>query len=105
MRKCNIFMHGKPAGELRSEDRGETVFRYHEDYEGPPISVTLPVRDESYIFSEFPPFFEGLLPEGSNLQMMLTHHQIGPDDFLSQLIAVGENLVGAVTIRAAEGEA
>lgn len=104
MMKCDVLIHNKPAGELISETAGSTTFRYHADYKGPPISVTLPVRQEDYVFDGFPPFFEGFLPEGSNLQMMLTYHKIEPDDYFSQLVAVGENLVGAVVVRKSEAE-
>ncbi|MQY80452.1 MAG: toxin HipA, partial [Bacteroidetes bacterium] len=50
-------------------------------------------------FDEFPPFFDGLLPEGFQLEALLKQKKIDRDDLFIQLITVGEDLVGAVTIK------
>ncbi len=34
------------------------------DYHGAPVSLTMPLANKIYEFNVFPPFFEGLLPEG-----------------------------------------
>ena len=52
-----------------------------------------------YKFDKFPPFFDGLLPEGIQLEGLLKIRKIDKNDLLSQLIAVGEDLVGAVTVK------
>ena len=44
--------------------------------------------------------FEGLLPEGFNLDALLRNHKIDRDDNYSQLIATGADLPGTVTIEA-----
>jgi len=71
---------------------------YSENYNGIPISLTLPLRKESYNFDHFPSFFDGLLPEGYQLEALLKIKKIDKNDLFSQLIATGGDLVGAVTV-------
>jgi len=57
------------------------------------------VDEKEYIFDRFPPFFDGLLPEGLLLEGLLRLRKIDKFDYLSQLMAVGSDLVGAVTVQ------
>lgn len=98
MRCANVYVHDVLAGTLEQDD-GRWLIRYLKGYEGPPISLRLPVSDHAYEFDSFPPFFDGLLPEGVMLEGLLRARKLDRDDYLGQLIAVGEDLVGAVTIR------
>lgn len=100
MRKAEVFLHNRKAGVLIEEAKNSRYrFLYHSEYDGPPISVTMPVEQREYKFERFPPFFEGLLPEGVNLEMLLRNRKIDRDDPFSQLMVVGEDTVGAVTVR------
>ena len=100
MRKANVYMHGERAGMLIEDKKNEKYrFIYDEEYDGQPISVTMPVEKKEFQYEWFPPFFEGLLPEGVNLEMLLRTKKIDRDDAFSQLMAVGEDTVGAVTVR------
>lgn len=100
MRKAEVYLHDRKAGNLVEEKKNSRYrFGYHSEYDGPPISVTMPVEQREYEFDRFPPFFEGLLPEGVNLEMLLRTRKIDRDDPFSQLMAVGEDTVGAVTVR------
>ena len=100
MRKANVFMHGERAGVLIEDKKNEQYrFIYDEGYDGQPISVTMPVDGKEFQYDRFPPFFEGLLPEGVNLEMLLRTKKIDRDDVFSQLMVVGEDMVGAVTVR------
>ena len=100
MRKAEVFMHNRKAGLLIEKEKNSRYrFVYQKGYEGPPISVTMPVEKREYKFDRFPPFFEGLLPEGTNLETLLRTKKIDRDDPFSQLMAVGEDTVGAVTVR------
>ena len=103
MRKADIYMHNIHAGVLE-EITPQTAFRFTYDpaYDGPPVSLTAPVRPEPYEYKAFPPFLEGLLPEGYNLEALLRALKIDRQDLLSQLLAVGMDVVGAVTVREAE---
>ncbi|MFC1823860.1 HipA N-terminal domain-containing protein [Thermodesulfobacteriota bacterium] len=100
MRRAEVSMHSLPAGILEEiEALKKYRFTYFEEYNGPAISLTMPVDRKEFFFERFPPFFEGLLPEGLLLEGLLKQRKIDKFDYLSQLIAVGSDLVGAVTVQ------
>ncbi len=96
MRKAQIFFDGRPAGIL-TEENGHYLFEYSKDYKGPSISRIMPREKERFEFEEFPSFFDGLLPEGVNLEAFLRRTKIDRRDYFGQLLAAGHDLVGAVT--------
>ena len=87
-----------PAGILRELEHAYE-FEYDSGYKGPAVSWTMPVRGEIYHFEDFPPFFEGLLPEGPQLEALLRHSKLDRSDLLGQLLQVGADLVGSVTVK------
>lgn len=97
MRRALVFIHDTEAGTLVEQD-GQYVFTYRESYQGPPLSLTMPVQIKEFRFIQFPPFFDGLLPEGIMLDALLRQNKIDRKDYFGQLLAVGRDLVGAVTI-------
>jgi serine/threonine-protein kinase HipA len=102
MRRANVFFNFRSAGRLTEDTPGTRyVFAYDPSYDGPPVSLTMPVRPEPYVFGEFPPFFDGLLPEGGQLEGLLKQKKIDRDDKFSQLLAVGADTVGAVSVEEA----
>ena len=99
MRRADVFFNFRSAGRLTEEEPGTCyIFAYDQFYDGPPVSLTMPVRPEPYIFGEFPPFFDGLLPEGMQLEGLLKQKKIDRDDKFSQILAVGADTVGAVSV-------
>lgn len=98
MRKANVFVQNVKAGIFEELTNGQYQFRYFEDYQGGPVSLTMPVEKNNYIFTQFPPFFEGLLPEGIMLEALLRKCKLDKKDYFGQLIQVGHDLVGAVTV-------
>ena len=99
MRKAEVFVHGRPTGILEEiKPGGEYRFFYFQAYDGPPVSLTMPVSKEPYAYDRFPPFFEGLLPEGYNLEALLRTYKIDRKDLFGQLMPVGMDMVGAVTV-------
>ena len=94
-----IFQHGRLAGLLQSTGAASWAFVYGGGYDGPPVSLTLPVRAEPYAFQAFPAFLEGLLPEGPQLEALLRKHKIDRHDAFRQLVTVGEDLIGSLTVR------
>ena len=97
MRQARVFVHDRPAGVLREEPSGY-AFAYDAGYDGPPVSLTMPVQSEPYVFDRFPPFFDGLLPEGTMLEALLRQRKLDRSDYMGQLLAVGKDVVGAVTV-------
>lgn len=100
MRKVKVYVKDIEAGILTEIQRGkEYIFEYHSEYTGLPVSRTMPIKEKIFKFSGFPSFFDGLLPEGIQLDGLLKIRKIDKDDYFSQLIAVGDDLVGVVTIK------
>jgi serine/threonine-protein kinase HipA len=64
-----------------------------------PISLTMPVKEKVFEFDRFPPYFDGLLPEGILLEGLLKQRKIDKYDYFSQLVTVGGDLVGAMTVQ------
>jgi serine/threonine-protein kinase HipA len=103
MRRAKIFVKNVEAGILTELKQGkEYEFEYQSNYYGPEISLTMPTNVKIYKFDRFPPFFDGLLPEGIQLEGLLKIRKIDRNDLLSQLIAVGEDLIGVVTVKEIE---
>ena len=101
MKTANVFVNGLLAGELQELVREKQYrFIYSEEYHGPSVSLEMPLTQRVYDYERFPPFFEGLLPEGLMLEGLLRQTKIDRSDFMSQIIAVGADLVGNVTVEA-----
>ncbi|MCE5293842.1 MAG: HipA N-terminal domain-containing protein [Chlamydiales bacterium] len=101
MKRANVFVDGVLAGQLEEVKRGSHYqFRYVEGYTGMSVSLEMPTTRVVYDYDRFPPFFEGLLPEGIMLDGLLRQSKLDRDDFMSQLITVGHDLVGNVTVEA-----
>ena len=98
MKKAHILVNGIKAGILEEITVDYYRFVYHPDYNGAPVSLTMPITNKLYEFNQFPAFFEGLLPEGIMLEALLRKHKLDKKDYLGQLIKVGHDVVGAVTI-------
>lgn len=100
-RRARVTQHGVIAGNLESLPAGGWQFGYLEGYDGEPVSLTLPVRAEPYVFPSFPAVFEGLLPEGPQLEALLRLHKIDRHDSFRLLLTVGRDVVGSLTVEEA----
>lgn len=98
MRKAIVYVNEVPTAELVEHSPNEFELSYLAGAQNN-ISLTLPRQKSPFRFSQFPAFFEGLLPEGAQLTALLRQNKIDEWDFFSQLLAVGEDLVGAVTVK------
>jgi serine/threonine-protein kinase HipA len=100
LRRAEIYIEKTLVGYL-TEDEYKTKysFTYIDGYSGQPVSMTMPVEKPEYVFGKFPPFFEGLLPEGMLLEGLLKKRKIDRDDLFSQLMCVGNDMVGNVTVK------
>lgn len=98
MKTARVFVNGIAAGLLKQLSKKTYQFVYDVEYKGPPVSLTMPLTNKIYEFDVFPPFFEGLLPEGMMLEALLRKYKIDRNDYFAQLIKVGQDVVGAVTV-------
>ena len=99
MRIVEVHAQNVLAGYLTEAGEGKYIFEYAPSYSGDPISLTMPVNQHIFHFDFFPPFFDGLLPEGPQLEGLLRQKKIDRHDYIDQLIAVGNDMVGFVTIK------
>jgi serine/threonine-protein kinase HipA len=94
-----IKVNGSAAGVLTEVHPGsEYTFCYDKNYNGPAVSLAMPTTTREYTYDSFPPFFDGLLPEGAQLEALTRLRKIDRNDLFSQLVAVGGDLVGNVTV-------
>jgi serine/threonine-protein kinase HipA len=98
MRLALVRVNTVNAGILEELGDHRYRFSYQDDYKGAPVSLTMPVKKPIYEFAVFPAFFEGLLPEGAMLEGLLRKYKLDKTDYFGQLLQVGSDVVGAVTI-------
>jgi len=99
MRKIQLNLHNNPAAILTEMEESYQLV-YLKNYQGEPISRALPVEHGEYTFNSFPPFLDGLLPEGIQLESLIRSYKIDAEDYMSQIIQVGKDLIGAITVEA-----
>ena len=103
IKQAKVYVCDKEAGLLSEIVIGkEYLFVYNDGYTGLPVSLTMPVEQKIYRFDHFPSFFDGLLPEGHQLEGLLKLGKIDRNDYFSQLLMVGKDMVGAVSVKEAE---
>jgi serine/threonine-protein kinase HipA len=100
MRQCKVYVHDVEAGILQETDTREYVFAYLKGYQGDPVCLAMPVREEPYRSHHLFPYFFNMLSEGSNRQMqsMLLHID-EKDDFGIMLATAQYDTIGAVTVK------
>lgn len=99
-RRASVYVHGKLAGHLEEVEKGKKyIFKYLSDYTGPAVSLTMPTTKKEYVYEGFPPYFDGVLPEGLQLDGLLKQVKLDRKDYFGQLLAVGGELIGAVTVK------
>ena len=89
MRQAEIYRKDVLAGIL-TEDGGEYRFCYESSYlereDALPISLTMPLQEEAYVSPVLFPFFDGLIPEGWLLDVVLRNTDISILDRMSLLL-------------------
>ena len=96
-----VCLAGKPVGTIERHD-GNTQFTYMAEWlkrpDAVPVSLTLPLRHEPYVWEGLHPFFENLLPEGWLLEVLTKALKISKDDVFGLLLATCGDCVGAVEV-------
>ena len=100
MRQCKVFVKDKEAGILQETDAREYVFTYDKDYQGEPVCLAMPLREDSYRSDRLFPFFFNMLSEGANRQVQSTLHHIDENDDFGIMLATAQyDTIGAVTVK------
>ncbi len=101
MKLAHIYQQSQLAGVLEARDDGSYRFTYDPAFHGEPVSLTMPTSQRIWEFPSFPTPFEGLLPEGVQLEALLRLRKLDRHDLFGQLLAVGNDVVGSLRIEAA----
>lgn len=97
-RQAEIYFEKELAGILEETDEGY-LFQYEKNYQGPSVSLTLPLRAEAYESKILFPFFDGLIPEGWLLHLVESNWKINPRDRMGLLLNLCEDTIGAISIK------
>ena len=102
-RMGQVKLSGRLVGTIE-ENGDQIVFTYSPEWlaqsDAVPVSLTLPLRAESYVSRGLHPFFENLLPEGWLLDVTSKKLKISKNDPFGLLLATCQDCVGAVEIEA-----
>ncbi len=107
-RRGLVRVRGIAAGHLAETPSGylftyDPVYLTNEDAVA--VSLTLPLRSESYVSPRLFPFFEGLLAEGSLRELQSRLHKIDLEDSFGLLLkTAASDVIGCVTVEPASGE-
>ncbi|MCC5788366.1 MAG: type II toxin-antitoxin system HipA family toxin [Opitutales bacterium] len=103
MNELRVFVGDRLAGHL-TRSNGRYAFEYVSEYAGPPVFLGWEKTKKSREWETFPPAFDGLLPEGVLLDQLLAKHKLDKADKWGQLVAVGRDLTGFVSVLPDDGE-
>lgn len=101
-RTAYIYVRNTFAGILKETDAGYS-FVYDRDYlksENPSsVSLTLPLRAEEYSSKTLFSFFDGLIPEGWLLDIVVRNWKIDRRDRFGLLLVACKDPIGNVSIQ------
>jgi len=102
MIKVEILDSGRKAGILTFDDE-KYIFTYDhnflDDKNSTAISLTLPKQKEPFISANLPPFFSGLLAEGSLKELQCKKLKLDESDEYKRLICTAkDDTIGTITI-------
>lgn len=101
-RIARVLVRGIPAGVLCETDAGYS-FEYDPGYlasEDPsPISLTLPLTGKAYESKTLFSFFDGLIPEGWLLDVVVRNWKLSEKDRFGILLVACKDPIGNVSIR------
>ncbi len=108
LRKAKVLVQGKFAGFLTENDEGYS-FCYDEDYVekgGPAVSITLPISKGKTLYQSKTlfPFFDGLIPEGWLLDIVVHNWKLSPDDRFGLLLVACKDCIGDVSVIGEEAQ-
>ena len=101
-RRAVVTVQGKRSGILCETEDGYS-FQYDENYcrdNLPAVSLTLPLNTMPYTSPILFPFFDGLIPEGWLLDIVVHNWKLDPGDRFGLLLASCRDCIGDVSIDA-----
>lgn len=103
MQRGEVYRNERLVG-IVSKENGKYHFMYDQDYLNDPlalpVSVGLPLREESYTSSVLFPFFANMLAEGSAKTIQCRALRIDENDLFTRLLkTTASNTIGSITIK------
>lgn len=103
-RTAYVYVRNRYSGTLSETDEGYS-FAYDQEYlmspEASAVSLTLPLRSESYTSKTLFSFFDGLIPEGWLLSVVSRNWKIDPKDRFGLLLVACKDAIGNVSVQEA----
>ncbi len=101
MRKGEIWVNKNLAGFLTEDEEGYH-FIYTPDYllmkNAIPVSLTLPLQEETFHSDFLFPFFDGLIPEGWLLEIAQKNWKLNPRDRMGLLLTTCRDCIGNISV-------
>lgn len=95
----DVYIAGVPCGQLSEDRHGSVSFEYAPDYDGVPLSISMPVGLERYPDRIVRPYLMGLLPdEAATRSAIGSRYGISPNNPFRLLGAIGMDCPGAVQV-------
>ena len=105
LRCAGVYVRERFAGVLAETEAGYR-FTYDPEYlndaSAPAASLTLPRQDKPFFSKTLFPFFDGLIPEGWLLDIVVHNWKIDRRDRFALLLAACRDCIGCVSIREIE---
>lgn len=101
-KRALVLFNGVPCGYLSSnDDCFEFIYidGYLSSVDARAVSLSLPLRAEPYTSPSLFPFFDGLIPEGWLLDVLVRKNDVNPLDRYELLMLSGMDTIGAVSVR------
>ena len=106
-RKGKVFYKDIFAGIISETEDGYS-FKYNDSYifnpTSKPISLTMPLRKESFDSNTMLPFFDGIIPEGWLLDIAQSNWKVESRDRMGLLLLFCKDCIGAVSVIRDEAE-
>lgn len=100
--QLSIRLHGEPVGVLEQTPTGKKQFTYNQN-PSMAISLSMPIREESYGGQLCEAYFGGLLPESEAAkQLIAKKYKISPNNSFALLQAIGHDCAGAISCHTLE---
>lgn len=101
-RSGSVYVQNELAGTIEDTSDGY-IFTYDSEYAAKDnavaVSLTMPVCNKPYVSNILFPFFDGLIPEGWLLDVVIDSWKINPKDRFGLLMVACRDCIGDISIR------
>ncbi|MBR3160329.1 MAG: HipA N-terminal domain-containing protein [Atopobiaceae bacterium] len=97
MRELEVYIAGTRAGTLTQDDTGARSFSYEPTYDGPPLSLSMPVANRTYRTRVVDAYLLGLLPDDEHVTRFASLAQIETEECFNLMANLCERIVTSST--------